>query len=160
MKARVLKKSDVLREGYIKGLKEAQRIISETIGEQVGNVYHAEMIDATIVEDSYKNGEQPETGESLVWELAFDFTDEQDFFEKLSEQKLIGNDAYADYETDNKRVRVYYLADDEWRPLNSEEYKLWKRGRIKGYSCNMWFNVTIDGRKATDEEMLAIFEEA
>lgn len=32
MKKRILKKSDVLREGYIKGLQEAQRIIKEAIG--------------------------------------------------------------------------------------------------------------------------------
>lgn len=37
MKERLLKKSDVLREGYVKGLKEAQRIINEMIAESVDN---------------------------------------------------------------------------------------------------------------------------
>lgn len=31
MKKRVLKKSDILREGYVNGLKEAQRIINEQL---------------------------------------------------------------------------------------------------------------------------------
>lgn len=31
MKKRILKKSDVLREGYVKGLKEAQRVINESL---------------------------------------------------------------------------------------------------------------------------------
>lgn len=33
MKKRTLKKSDVLREGYIKGLKKAQRVINEILKE-------------------------------------------------------------------------------------------------------------------------------
>lgn len=32
MKKKMLKKSEVLREGYVKGLKEAQRIINEALG--------------------------------------------------------------------------------------------------------------------------------
>lgn len=31
MKKRIMKKSEVLREGYIKGLKEAQKVINETL---------------------------------------------------------------------------------------------------------------------------------
>lgn len=35
MKKQILKKSDVLREGYIKGLKEAQRVISEQLNSNI-----------------------------------------------------------------------------------------------------------------------------
>lgn len=33
MKRRIIKKSEVLREGYVKGLKKAQSIINEMLGE-------------------------------------------------------------------------------------------------------------------------------
>lgn len=38
MKKRILKKSDLLREGYVKGLKKAQRIIKEMLEQSEDNL--------------------------------------------------------------------------------------------------------------------------
>ena len=157
MKERLLKKGDALREGYVKGLKRAQRIINETIEAQTGTTYTAKMVEAMMVEDSYEHGEDPSTKFFNDWGLSFNFTNEKDFFENLGEKHWIPDDTHADYDAYNKQIRVYYLGDKDWSPLYKEEIEKWKQGKIKGYACYLWFKVTVN-REATDKEMLSMFE--
>lgn len=45
MKRRIIKKSEILREGYVKGLKKAQRIINEMLGDMVNDEDCPETLD-------------------------------------------------------------------------------------------------------------------
>ena len=61
MHRRVVKKSEVVREGYVKGLQEARRIIESMLGEGADDglrrKYVAHITGRNVWEDSYKEGE-------------------------------------------------------------------------------------------------------
>lgn len=75
MKKQLLKKSDVLREGYVKGLKEAQRIINEQIKGYVLN--ENPVIPRFSIEDEQKKEKKEKAKkEVLDWYNTNDYFDE------------------------------------------------------------------------------------
>lgn len=143
-----MKKSELLKEGYVKGLKNAQKIIANVLNESVGGAkYEARIYGAFTREDNYKKGEIDyydwgiekntipfNTIEELKKKIcsSYDGWENGDFYEYGGER---GDDiedyVYAWYTTDSDNMNQYTNADKA----------AFKAGKINVFEHNVAFSI-------------------
>lgn len=142
-----MKKSEVIKEGYVKGLKAAHKLIKESLSEGNGSkVFLANHTETRCVENTWNEGE---IGSGTYWDGylgMFEFSTPEEFIEILKKEVSHDIDEKSisvDSESDCGRVLVTYLGDVDGVGLNSKEIEEWKQGQFKAYSYDLEFVISL-----------------
>lgn len=162
----MLKKSQVLKEGYRNGLETAIRAIESRLGGKKGKrflkesaeggerVFIAKNTEVWRVVDDWKNGEDPDTTE--YWGPQCDdieFSTPEEFIKELQENvsATIEKDSiWVDGDSEYGRITVDFIGDKDAIDLSNTHLEAWKAGKAKAYAYTFQFEVSMVQKDTAD----------
>lgn len=154
-----VKKSEVIHEGYIKGLKKGLAIISEMMQDAKGvadSVYHATCGTMQIYEYEASDNASPVKERKDVFEL-IKFADPAGFAKGLERNELIVDGSKVETSWyDHNQLIVTYVCDKTGRQVLQDERE--SVGTRNLFIADVYFNVT-KVVENIDNELIAMFGE-
>lgn len=157
MRKRILKKSDVLREGYVKGLQAARKVIKESLSENEsgGRKFIAKHVETTRARTEWNEGEVEDVS---AWSYDgylgdFEFGTPDQFLSFLKDKVSEGiseKSIWVDEDSGCGRIVVSYMGDEDGVELSPSEVEKWKSGELVAYDYFVDFNIWLVQKDTSD----------